>query len=76
MSRSFCLISLATNMLESWDIFHLKGVSIGPSGVQKTFLYVLREPRYEKNKMKYQISKIWNNDLSNIFKSNIAAIDA
>ena len=25
MRRSFCLISLATNMLEGWDIFHLKG---------------------------------------------------
>ena len=25
MGRNFCLISLATNMLEGWDIINLKG---------------------------------------------------
>ena len=51
MCRSFCLISLATNMLEDWDMTW----SIWST---KTFLYDIRGPRYKEIKMGYQISKI------------------
>ena len=48
LRHSFCLICLATNMLEGWDIINLKGQSIA-------FLYDKREPRYKQIKMGYQI---------------------
>ena len=39
MRRSFCLISLATNMLESWHIIHWKGGIHSFVWSTKTFLY-------------------------------------
>ena len=38
MRRSFCLITLATNRLEGWDIFHLKGGTNSFVWSTKTFL--------------------------------------
>ena len=37
-------------------------------GVQKTFLYDKREPRYKQNNMGYKISRIWNIEQSNNIK--------
>ena len=58
MSRSFCLISLATNMLESWDIIHWKGGIHSFVWSTKAFLYDIREPSYKQIKMGYQIKKV------------------
>ena len=55
MRRSFCLISLATNMLESWDIIHWKGGIHSFVWSTKNFLYQIWEPRYKQIKMGYQI---------------------
>ena len=46
MRLSFCSISLATNMLEGWDIIHCKGGIHSFVWSTKTFLYDIREPRY------------------------------
>ena len=51
------LISLATNILENWDIIHWKGGIHRFVWSTKTFLYDIREPRYKQIKMGYQISK-------------------
>ena len=51
MHRSFCLISLATNMLEGWDIIHWKGVIHSFVWSTKTFLFDIRKPRYKQIKM-------------------------
>ena len=53
----FCLISLVTNMLEGWYIFHLKGWIHRSVWSTKTFLYDIRELRYKQNNMVYQIPK-------------------
>ena len=53
--RRFCLISLATNRLEGWDIFHLKGRIHSFVWSTKKFLYDIRELRYKKIKIGYQI---------------------
>ena len=58
MRRIFCLISLATKMLEGWDIYHLKGGIHSFAWSTKTFLYDIRELRYKQNKMVYPISRI------------------
>ena len=58
--HGFCLISLATNMLESWDIIHWKGGIHSFVWSTKTFLYDIREPRYKQIKMGYRISKCLN----------------
>ena len=58
--HGFCLISLATNMLKSWDIIHWKGGIHSFVWSTKTFLYNIQEPRYEQSKMGYQISKCLN----------------
>ena len=47
MRRSFYLISLATNMLEGWDMIKWKGGIHSFVWSTKTFLYDLREPRYK-----------------------------
>ena len=52
MSHSFCLISLAKNMLEGWNIFHLKcGIHRSVWSI-KTFLYDIWGPRYKEIKIK------------------------
>ena len=56
--RSFCIIYLATNMLEGWDIFHLKGRIHSFVWSTKSFLYNIRELGYKQNNMGYQISRI------------------
>ena len=50
--RSFCF-----NMLEDWDIIHLKGKIHSSIWNTKTSLYDIREPGYKQNNMGYQISK-------------------
>ena len=76
LHRSFCLISLVTNILEDWDIIHLKGEIHISVWSTKTFLYDIRELRYGQNNTGYQISRIWNNDHSNFFESDTAKIYA
>ena len=56
----FCLISLTKNILEGWDIIHLKGDIHSFVWSTKTFLYYIREPRYKQIKMGYWISKCLN----------------
>ena len=60
MSRSFCLISPLTNLLEGWDIIHWKGGIQSFVWSTKTFLYDIWEPRYKQIEMGYQISKCLN----------------
>ena len=57
LRRSFYLISLATNMLEGWDIINLNGGIHSSIWITKTFLYDIREPRYKQIKMGYHILK-------------------
>ena len=58
MHRSFYLIFLATNMLEGWNIFHLKdGIH---NFVWSKILLDIKEPRYKQIKIGYQISKFLN----------------
>ena len=58
--HGFCLISLAKNLLECWDVIHWKGGIHSFVWSTKTFLYDIREPRYNQIKMGYQISKCLN----------------
>ena len=58
--HGFCLIPLATNMLESWHIILWKGGIHSFVWSPKTFLYNIREPKYQRIKMGYQISKCLN----------------
>ena len=60
MRRSFCLTSLATNMLEEWDMIHWKGGIHSFVWSTKTFLYAIWKSRYKQIKMGYQISKFLN----------------
>ena len=62
-----CLISLATSILEGWDIFHLKGHIHSFVLSTSSFLCDIREPRYGRNKMGYL------NEKFEIF-SNLAAL--
>ena len=57
LRHSFCLISLATNMLKGWDIIHLKGEIHSYVWNTKTFMYTIRKLRYKQIKMGYQILK-------------------
>ena len=52
--------SLATNMLEGWDIIHWKGGIHSFVWSTKTFLCDIWEPRYKQNSIGYQISKCLN----------------
>ena len=74
--HGFCLISLATNMVETWDIIHWKGGIHSFVWSTKTFLYDIWEPRYKQIKMGYQISKCLNIEKSSVWKSDTAAIYA
>ena len=49
------IISPAINMLEGWDILHLKGGIHSSVWSTKIFLYNIREPRYNQNKIGYKI---------------------
>ena len=49
--RSFCLISLAINIIEGWDIINLKCGIHSSVWSTKTFLYNIREPRYKQIKI-------------------------
>ena len=60
MRRRFCLISLAANMLEGWEIIHWKGGIDSFVWSTNTFLYDIWEPRYKQNKIGYHISKCLN----------------
>ena len=63
MRHLVCLISLATSMLEGWGIFHLKGDIHSIVSSTSSFLCDIREPRYNQNKMGYEIKKIENIEL-------------
>ena len=63
--------SLATNMLESWDLYHSKGEIHSSVWSTKTFLYDIREPRKKKIKMGYHISKFLNIGQSSFLKSDV-----
>ena len=54
----------------SWYIFHLKGVNHSPLWSRQTFLYDTRKTRYKQNNVGYHILKFWNNEQSNILKSD------
>ena len=71
MRRSFGLISLATNMLEGWDINHLKGRLHSSVWTTKKFLHNIREPRYKPIKIGSQISKLSDIGPSNFLNSNV-----
>ena len=60
LAPQICLISLTKNILEGWDIIHLKGEIHSFVWSTKTFLYDIREPRYKQIKMGYRISKCLN----------------
>ena len=64
LRRSFCLISLATNMLEGWDIIHLKGEIHSFVSSTKSFLYDIRELRYKLNSIRFKKSWIMINPIS------------
>ena len=70
----FCLISLYTNMLEGWDIFHMKGGILRFIWSTKTFLYDIRELRYKQNNMGYKKPRDWNDKQSNFLESDTAMI--
>ena len=65
MSHFACLISLATNMLEGWDIIHLKGEIHSSVNIM--------ELRQNQSNMGYQISRILNNDQHYIVKPDTTA---
>ena len=56
------ITSPATNMLDRWDISHLKGGTCSSVWSTETFLYHIWKPRYKQNKMGCQISRIWNDE--------------
>ena len=57
LRRSFGLFSLATNILEGWDIIHLNGGIQSSVWSTKTFLYDIREPRYKQIKIGFRFQK-------------------
>ena len=58
MRRSFCLIPQNLNILEDWDMIHLKGDIHRYVLSTSSFLCDIREPRYRQNNIGYQIIKI------------------
>ena len=70
LKSDVCLFSLATNMLEDWDIFHLKSVIHSTVWSTKIFLYHIRKLRYKQIKMGYQILKFFVLDHFNVLKSD------
>ena len=76
MRHSYCLIALATNMLEGWDIIYWKGGIHSFILSTKTFLYDILEPRYKQIKMEFQILKCLNIEKSSVWKSDTATIYA
>ena len=71
MHNSFCVIFLATNIPEGWDIMHSKGEVHSSVWSSKTFLYHIREPRYKEIKMGYQITKVLDIGQSKSLKSDV-----
>ena len=53
-----CLITLAMNNLEGWNIIHLKGEIHSNVPSTKPFMYDIEDPRSKRNIMRYQISKL------------------
>ena len=54
-NHSYVTVSPTTKMIEGWYIFYIKGGRHGSVLSTKTSLYDIRSPRYEQNKMGYQI---------------------
>ena len=65
ITLGICLISLAINMLEGWDISHLKSGIHSSVCSTKRFLYNIRKQRYEQNNLGDKMSKIWYNEQYN-----------
>ena len=57
MRRSFCLIPQNLNILEDWDMIHLKGDIHRYVLSTSSFLCDIRELRYNQKNMGYQISR-------------------
>ena len=55
--HDICLIPLAMNISEGWDISHFKGDILRHILSSNPFLYNKREPKYKQNNMEHQISK-------------------
>ena len=74
--HSLCLIPLAKDMLESWDIISWKGGIHSFVLSTKTFLNDIWETIYKQINMGSQISKCLNIEKSSVWKSDNAAIYA
>ena len=55
--RDSCLISLAMNISEGWDISQFKGHILRRVLSSNPFPYNIREPKYKQNNMEHKISK-------------------
>ena len=73
---AYTYLGVDTNMLDALYAPHLRVGFHSFAWSTKTFLYNIMEQRYEQNNMGYQISRILDNDPSNIFESDTAAIYA
>ena len=62
------------NMPEGWDIPHLKGGIHSSIWSTKKFLYNIRKPIYKQNNKGCKISRILDNEQSNILKSDTSTI--
>ena len=65
---SFCLISVATKILEGWDIIHLKDKIVAPSGVQKIFCTIKGSRDISKSN---QIYNALDTGQSSVLKSDV-----
>ena len=69
--RDSCLISLAMNISEGWDISHFKGDILRRVLSSNPFPYNIREPKYKQNNMEHKISKHYIVKYLTIFISDI-----
>ena len=69
-SKVVWIKSPATNILDDWDISHLKDRICSSVWSTKTFLYDIWELRYKQNNMCYHLSKIVNIEQSSVLKSD------
>ena len=70
MSRTFCFISPATNMLEGWYIIHFNDGIHSFLWSTKTFLNDTRKARYKQIKTGYKILKIRDIGQSCVLKAD------
>ena len=70
--HNLCLISLVRNILEGWDVSHIKGDILRHVSSSNQFLYNTREPKYKQNNRGHQISEFLLLDIPYLFTSNSA----